>query len=456
MFAMGPLELLTLFLISSGGAMPDAVSIFPTRDYFKMRGIETTPAKLIELAGQDPTTPKAQIQQLMALRLLAQERKADPAGMEILRAIAAGRKANDKQGFAQQYAQKALLAMEGKRWMEPESKEKAAAGIAWFPADAALVGAVDFRLARIPGVPAAPAEPVLWRFIPEKEKRQILEKVFEVLESTGNVAIYRGAFAMAPGDKGFDNPRVYTRISGKCNTAWIVDTVKRMTPAAFEEATGPNGEKYHALHIHGDISLALLEEGEFLFVGGPRVRDAKSMLDEVFQVRAGKKDSALKGKISKELFAKIPQNAIGFFAMETPDDVKRQLPLGPDIGVPDKVILFMTPALKALDIQAEGVMGTEENAKAAVKAIFATREEAIQAVKKAGGLAPGLDTGALIKLLESVQVEGKGRSVHVRLLVAEDLMRNAVESIIRTMPVTRPEPPAPPAKEEAPKKGRAA
>ena len=61
-----------------------------------------------------------------------------------------------------------------------------------------------------------------------------------------------------------------------------------------------------------------------------------------------------------------------------------------------------------------------------------------------------------VLIVESVQVEGKGRSVHVRLLFPEDMMRSIVDSMMRAFPARGLDaPPPPPAKEEA-KKGRAA
>src|SRR5262245_52485583 len=113
-WGLGPAEMLALLLVSSGTSM-DAVSLFPAADYFKMRSIETTPAKLLELATTDPTTPKAQIQQLLALRLLAQSPRLTPEGMRQIEAIASGTKANDKQGFAKLYAQRLLAAATGMR-----------------------------------------------------------------------------------------------------------------------------------------------------------------------------------------------------------------------------------------------------------------------------------------------------------------------------------------------------
>lgn len=439
MWALGPAELLMLLLLSSGGSMPDAVSIFPARDYFKMRDIDPNPTKLIELAGKDPTTAKTQIQQLMALRILAETPKLPPEIVKVVRDIAEGTRAKDKHGFAQHYARKVMAAIDGKIDQQPV-KAKASDGLEWFPSDASIAGVIDFRLARIPGIPMASAEPLFWKFLPEKVKREVLTKSFEVLESTGNVELHRGAVAVAEGARGLEDPRIYARFSGKFNHEWIVETLRKQTPLTIEAGKGPDGMTFHYTEIErGELILALLGDNEFLLAGVPDRGAGKGMplLQEMFDVRAKKKDSVLVGKRTKDLFAKVPAGALGMFVIDMPKENKGFFPpiFGPG-ALPEKAVLAITPAIKALDLQLEVVMANKNDADDLVKNISKMRERGIQELKMAEGKAaiPGFSTRPFIQLLESLQVEGKGSSTHVRLLVPEELIRNSVEMMMRLIP----------------------
>jgi len=453
-FGLGPAEVLILLLLSSGGSMPDAVSIFPAGDYFKMRGIETTQAKMMELAGTEPKTAKAQIQQLQALRVLASDPKLEAATLALVRDVAMGKRANDKQGFAKKYAQK-VLASVGENVEPVMVKAKAAEALEWFPADATLAAVVDFRLARIPGFPQTHAEPAIWKIVPEKVKRQILEKAFEVLEETGNVEVYRGSMAMAEGNNGLNDPRLFARFSGRFNQEWLVAAVKKLTPAVIETAKGAGGETYQYMEIEG-VALALMNDSEFFLAGqfdrgmpgaGPK------RLQEMLEIKAGKKDSVLKGKHLKDLFAKVPPAALGLFVMELNAQAKGVFAfLGDKVHAPDKVVLFATPAFKAIDIQFEGMMQNGDHAKTTVKGIGEFRDMGIQLLKQIEGKAPipGFSSRPFIQLLESLQVEPKADSVHVRLLLPEDVIRSIVDMMMRAFPANNLEGrAAPPARRNA-------
>ena len=94
----------------SGNSVDDIVTLLPAEDYFQSRRIDTTIEKMMELAAKEPVDGKSSIQQLLALRVLgddpAKVKKANGfAGhLQILKEIAAGEKAQDKQGFAKEYA----------------------------------------------------------------------------------------------------------------------------------------------------------------------------------------------------------------------------------------------------------------------------------------------------------------------------------------------------------------
>jgi hypothetical protein len=311
-----------------------------------------------------------------------------------------------------------------------------------------MAGVVDFRLARIPGVPPPPAELLIWKFLPEKLKREILTKAFDILESTGNVEIQRGAFALSEGPKGLEDPRIYVRFSGKFNQEWIVETLKKQTPLDIKEGKGPGGEKFYYTELEREaLTMAIMDDTEFLLGGVPDRRGAVktlALVEEMLQIKAKKKDNVLVGKKTKDLIAKAPQNALGLFVIDLPDELRKNLfgRGGAPITAPSKAVLFMTPEVKALDVQLELIMANDEDAKTSVKGIFKMREEGIRELRMAEGKIPGFSTRPIIQLLESLQVSARGSSVNVRLLLPEDVIRSTVEMMLRLIPAEL-EPPAP-------------
>jgi len=145
----GSILALLLLFTNSGG---DLVTLLNAEDYFRTRGIDMEVAKLLELAGKDPVDGKTQIQQLLALRVLgenAQKYKehfqGDAAKRKLLDDVAAGIKAQDKQGFAREYASWAVLQLGGT--VAPVAVEIPAPfkeyALAWFPAGVTHAGALN-------------------------------------------------------------------------------------------------------------------------------------------------------------------------------------------------------------------------------------------------------------------------------------------------------------------------
>src|SRR6266446_5285691 len=371
MFGLGSMELLILLLMSTSGQEPDTLSFFPAKDYFELRGIKTDADKLLALASQDPDTPKAQVQQLQALRMLAENPKLieNAAAMAMIEAIAAGTKAQDKTGFAKKYAQLVLAAARDLTLESPPVKARAVDALEWFPADNTVAAAIDVRLTRIPGLPPRAAEPFFWRLIPEKVRRDILTPYFDVIEQTGNIEVQRGGFAMnalGPGQS-----RICVRISGKFRQDWIIKTVspflEKDKQGKIQEATGPGGERYAYVEVDGGtVVFAILNDSELLMATAARSGDkAKAVLDEMFQVKAGKKASVTKGNL-KGLLGKVPDSSFAFVVAELPELMRKEMTL-PDAAMPEKVVAFVGPALKALDIQVELLMSNKDDTTKTVK-----------------------------------------------------------------------------------------
>src|SRR5437773_6725770 len=132
-----------LLLLSSAHGSPthDLVSLLRAEDYFKSRQIALEASGLVKLAATEPADGKAQIQQLLAIRWLGENPakvEKTPGARDVLEQIAAGKKAQDANGFAKLYARQALARLDRKPL--PVAVIAPAAGLhaeafAWFPAD---------------------------------------------------------------------------------------------------------------------------------------------------------------------------------------------------------------------------------------------------------------------------------------------------------------------------------
>jgi hypothetical protein len=86
-----------------GNGAKDFVSLLDAPQYFKSRGIEMKVEKMLELAGKTPADGKEQVQQLLAIRWLGEHAdtiKKTGNARETLQAIADGKEAKDRHGFA--------------------------------------------------------------------------------------------------------------------------------------------------------------------------------------------------------------------------------------------------------------------------------------------------------------------------------------------------------------------
>src|SRR5262249_29297022 len=111
---LGGAEMLIMLALGGGLQSGDLVSYLPAEAYFRSRDVPVNLDNMIYLAEKEPSDGVAQIKQLMCLRLLAEQPEVfkkgkDKAGaMATLRKIASGELANDRTGFAKEYAQRAL------------------------------------------------------------------------------------------------------------------------------------------------------------------------------------------------------------------------------------------------------------------------------------------------------------------------------------------------------------
>lgn len=458
MLAWGPMELL-LMLLLSGGTAGDLVGLVPPEEYFRFRKIDPTTAKLMELAAGDPKDGAAEIAQLLALRhleahpaLVAKDPQAQ-AHLAVLADIADGKKAQDPRGFARDFALRTLVALGARRAPDAPPAPSLTAGLDWFPAEGTLVGAVDARRTRGFGPPAELLDPNFLRLIPPKERDQILTKVFEVLDKIGNIRLERVAVCFVDGDR--DAQRVFVRATGKFDRKRLAGVLETTGGVVTETKVGdvPLTRIAPPMGTVGTFQFGLLGDDEAFALIATK-RDTADVLQEMLDVRAGKKKKVAEGNLKASL-AQLPPKAFGFVVGDVPEDWRRN-----QVMVPEKVRATLSRAFRATDVQADLTMGNAEAAKGLVALIGMSRDQAIAFLKKmdAGKLPiPGFRPQGIVTFLQSVQLQAQGADVQVRFLLGDDIVRQVPMLFLgfvayEVRPAQGVQPLPPPKDEEAPKK----
>src|SRR5262249_1186290 len=145
---------------------------------------------------------------------------------KMIEAIAQGKRAQDPEGFAKEYANRVLMKLDKTKPEPAKLKLVREDALGWFPADATLVGAVDLVQARHPTGEAghatgdADAIKTLLKFMPDRDKKQM----YSFIEKSGNIRLERLSFAYT--DAGQDKSKIYVRATGKGNQEWIADMIR--------------------------------------------------------------------------------------------------------------------------------------------------------------------------------------------------------------------------------------
>src|SRR5260370_41902807 len=109
--------------VSAGGWGNDTVSLIDVQAYFQSRNVPVNAPEMTAHAARDPKDGKTQIEQLLALRWLADHPEMTKSVGEargLLAEIAEGKRAQAAQGFAKQYAPPALPRLDGKAPPAPQ------------------------------------------------------------------------------------------------------------------------------------------------------------------------------------------------------------------------------------------------------------------------------------------------------------------------------------------------
>lgn len=422
MVAVGFMELLILALMGGGAFGPDLVNLVPPRSYFQARTIETTPASMMSLATKEPKDAKTQVQQLLALRQLTVETEAlkkAPKYQEYraaLEQIAAGKKAADTLGFAQDYAQRLLARLDGK----PAAKAPPAKlldGLTWFPAETKLVFALDVRPRGPEFPPGLGAMEKLFAKIPENVKEQL----YGIMEQTGNIRVERLAGAYVPRGKG----QVFLRVTGKANAAWLEAAARQHKLNVEQVKVGKQKEAVLFLKVNGpgdQPGVALLGNTD-LIVGGDLTpqSDNTAIVQKLLENRDSNKNAA-RGALLARL-KKAPAGAVGLLVGDLPDDLRQLARSG--VAEPRSIDAFLEPTVAGLDFTIGVGMNNADGAKTAVAMISKGRAAGVKLLKQLGNQPnpTPIPVQSIINLLESLQLQQENDTVRLRLIVPYELAR---------------------------------
>jgi hypothetical protein len=425
MLAFGGLEML-IFLLAGAGSVPDAISLVDPTQYFAARQIDLAIDKMVDLAAQDPNDAPTQVKQLLALRYLADNaeklKKAEKYAdhRKVLEAVAAGKAAQDAQGFAREYAERVLARLDGKDMPAVAAPKLREDALAWFPSTATLVGAIDSRPARSgPGLSFAPSD--VFKKVPEND----LKMFYSVIEKLGNVRVDRIAMAYVHDDKQ-DKAQIYVRLTGKANAAWIMSTIKEFEPQMqLTQRKDGDGNISVMQRANNPPVLVFVGNTEMMLVGHAREAAGQDeLVDEFLAIRAGKKPNAARGALRARL-QKVPDRAVALLVGDVPPSMGKELNV--QLGsIPQKIDAFIEKLPPGFDVSVIATMANENDALATVTKLSMLRKQAIDALQqmlKQPDANPRLPVNALINLVESLQMQSEGSELRLRVLIPRQILQ---------------------------------
>ncbi len=160
--------------------------------------------------------------QLLALRTLGEDEafKKSPGyatQRKVIEDIAAGKKAQDKLGFAKEYAQRTLAQLDGAKAPTPAEFPGRADGLAWFPPEATFAVGIEFKPSPFGGVSKKIGDELLSKMPAEMKK-----EIYKGIDVLGNVEFKRYTFAYVD-DANRQQSKIFMRFTGRCNTTGSVN-----------------------------------------------------------------------------------------------------------------------------------------------------------------------------------------------------------------------------------------
>jgi hypothetical protein len=435
-----------LLLLALGSGSNDVVSFLNPAEYFQARNIPTTVDKMVELATAEPKDARTQIQQLLALRQLANqadEVKKAKNFDDILKKIedvANGKKAQDLHGFAADYAGRAARALGAKVELAKVEVPRDSVrddAVRWFPKDVSLVLSMDFRY---PVADPAKASQAIQNLLYADMPPQIKEEFYRQVEQLGNFRVERFALALTENED-FRKQKIYIRISGKGDHKALVDAFRRM-PAPIvpqiKEEKGFRGKKVTIIDMTagpngpaGGPVLAVIGNEDFIVAGYNSRTDGSSdePMRQMLDVRRGKADSVLKGPLAGRL-KKVAPTATGMFVGNLSERIREDFLQGPDTFrlFPKEVLVQMSRKATGMDLKLQTSLESAEKATKFVEDINRIKKLSLERLANPQPQPPGFPPvppklyDHLRDTVKSIKAEAKDREVAGTMTVPADLV----------------------------------
>lgn len=435
MMMLGFTEVLIFLLF--GGVSNDIASLLEPQDYFNHRQIGVSVEKMLELAKTEPNSGKAQIQQLLALRVLAEDadkiKKAEnfAAIKKDIRDIAEGKVAQDLQGFAAKYARKTLQAF-GEKVESPapvDDKGLVQETLNWFPKDCNFIASMGF-----PQQNNSQNESPFKKFLPLLPP-EFKDKLYVTVEKIGNVQLDRASFGFLADAPNGDAGKIFVRMSG-------IGNHKRMV-AMLKEANGANVEVEEIKNFRGrPITLiysknsppcwAVVGDNDLIMCGESNNRgEHRKVVELVLDTRRGKIPSVIEGAYAKQLNS-IPAKVDGLVVGELPDSMRREFtgPGSPLTVIPKTMAAYVVRNKKGdLKITMKADAANKNEAEQFVTGVNALKQMAIGFLQNPGAIPAQPQVGNIQKLIaeaqktmESLEVKSDGKTVNGMMNVSGDLI----------------------------------
>jgi hypothetical protein len=423
-----------LFMALTAGSVnaTDWMSMVQPTEYFKSRDIDPTLDRMIDFVIEDVNSPKVQIRQLAALQHLANESDKFKQGKNYnlnrmaIEEIAEGKRGKDPAGFGQEYARRLLAKLDGAKFPATKFRPLRQDALNWFPADTKL--ALAFDMNQLQELSNDTRKGILTTLSDFSRLN-----LYDQLEAMGNLRVDRLAFAIVDAEKP-DDQKIFMRISGKGNQAWIADALIGRSGDQFQvkKTKDADGTPILTLHSNNAGACVVLIGNTDMIVVSYQNFDGKheDLVAELLAVRAKKKPHAGDGNL-KDRLASIPDKAIGFLVGDLPGDMKNEIGQMLD-PVPAKFSAYVERAPMGLDVKAETVMKNAAEADKFVAKAGALRKEGIEGLQQAmkeppqPGLPP-VPFQAITTLAESVQVKNKGERVQISGFIGSNLIQQLGE-----------------------------
>jgi hypothetical protein len=431
--AFSLIEFLVLLGSTASSPTHDLVSLIRAEDYFKARNIAVKAEQMVSLALKEPADGKTQVQQLLAIRWLGENpavaKKAEGA-RAALEQIAAGKKAQDPQGFARLYARQALARLDDKPVpVAAAPANSVREGCAWFPADTNVVAAVEFRpsSATFSGK-ADPLREILARFGPEAERKEL----FKVADALGNVRIDRLAVGQVVDANG-DTLRLAVRVTGAIDRKRLLDVLRQfMGKPTVKEIKGAGGEPITLLGGGGRFvpAFALVGDGDLLICPSADKEKNLAVLEQLLAVRAGQQKAALGGVLAAPL-KQVSADARALACYDLPEKVRTKLlqEFKALPALPERFLAVLsaeragdTTKQARVRLHVRGKMKDEAEAKAFVATANQLKEKGLKALdtQPTKGVIPPAVLKALRQSLADLKVEAGGGTVKARVPFPKD------------------------------------